>query len=202
MTDGGAPDTTPYCTLVMPDPRTNPRGRIRAGDLPLGDAVLHRTYTIAGPIGGTFWVPKAEAGEVWAIHEWGLPLVSMRSDFVHVILWPTPSSMAPTLARLRTQHALLRRAPLAPHPRPVRPAAFPACEARPLPAVCVPDGGGVCVHRVRGGAAAGPPAARLMPSVGGRMWRSAAEAPSVRRQGRCLPSPFAVPRIASHAAIP
>ncbi len=42
-------------------------------------AVLHRTYTVLGPIEGPFWVPKPEAGEMWNIHEWGLPLVAMRS---------------------------------------------------------------------------------------------------------------------------
>ena len=47
----------------------------------------------------------------------------------------------PHLARLRRQHALLRRAPLAPHPRPVRAPPPPPHPPRPLPGVRVSDGG-------------------------------------------------------------
>ncbi len=59
-------------------------------------AVLHRTYIVAGPIEGPFWMPKPEAGS-WVIHEWGLPLVAMRSKrelparTVGPRPWPKPS---------------------------------------------------------------------------------------------------------------
>ena len=57
------------------------------------------------------------------------------------------------LARLRPQHALLRRAPLAARARPLRPAAARAGEARAVPEVRVLHGRVGGVQRVRSGAA-------------------------------------------------
>jgi hypothetical protein len=62
------------------------------------------------------------------------------------------------LARLRRQHALLRRDPVAAHLRPPRPGALPVAlppaTTRPVPVVRVPDGRVGGVYRVRQGATA------------------------------------------------